>query len=286
MTDLSLTALLRAALQDAPRSLPVHPAVARRAAALLARAVPAAEELIALAGTDPVLAGNLLRAANAAYYAGLPKVASLEESLSRIGPATAAEVVATACRNGQAAAAGQLHAHYLLPLWQHSLGCALGARWLANRCGYPGVAAQAHLAGLLHDLGKWLLLGGFARLAADKRAASGLGDQLAAEILTSMHVELGLRLVSEWHLPDQLAGAVGRHHQADVDGEELVVVLVRLANLGCRKVGLGWQCDPAMVLATTAEAQSLGLDELAFAEYEIMLEDHFGMTAASLPLSC
>jgi len=277
MADLSLTAMLRATLQDAPLALPVHPAVASRAAALLTTGTADTEDFIALAGTDPVLAGNLLRAANSAYYAGLPKIRSLDEALSRIGVETAAQVIATACRNGQYPPQGQLHAHYLLPLWQHSLGCALGARWLAERCGYPGLAAPAHLAGLLHDFGKWLLLACFARLAADSRADNGPGDQLAAEVLSSMHVELGLQLVAEWHLPDQLVGAIGRHHQAKLDGEDLVVVLVRLANLGCHKVGLGWQSDPGLVLPTTSEAQFLGLDELSLAEYEIMLEDHFGL---------
>lgn len=285
MADQPLTTSLRAVLNDASLSLPVHPAVAGRTAELLNSGSAGAEQLIALAGTDPVLAGNLLRAANSAYYAGLPKAGSLDEVLSRIGYEAAGRVMETACRNGLPPSQAQLAAHYLPSLWQHSLGCALGARWLADRCGYPGLAAAAHLAGLLHDLGKWLLLAGFARLPLASRVGCGPSDQLATEILASMHVELGLQLVAEWHLPDQLAGAIGRHHQAELDGEDLVVVLVRLANLGCRKVGLGWQCDPGLVLPTTAEAQFLGLDELALAEYEIMLEDRFSLPAANGPLS-
>ncbi len=51
--------------------------------------------------------------------------------------------------------------------------------------------------------------------------------------------------------------------------------MVKLANKGCRKVGLGLEHHPELVLPTTGEAQFLGIDEIALAEYEIMLEDKF-----------
>ena len=57
------------------------------------------------------------------------------------------------------------------------------------------------------------------------------------------------------------------------------MALVKLANKGCWKVGLGWKTGPDLVLPTTAEAQFLGINEIALAEYEIMLEDHFGLAA-------
>lgn len=282
MADQPLTVLISTALAAGPLPLPVHPRVAAQAAAMLGQGHPSAAALTALAASDPVLAGSLLRAANAAFYAGLPKTRRLAAALDRIGLEAARAVIAAACHDGQRACRGPLPERYLTPLWQHALGCALGARWLAERCGYPGLAGPAHLAGLLHDIGKWLLLASLAELSADGRGGSELGAGLVEEVMASMHVELGRQLVSEWQLPDELAGAVACHHEAELDGLALVVVLVRLANLGCRKVGLGWLRDPGLVLPTTAEAQFLNLDEIALAEYEIMLEDRFGLTPAFL----
>jgi hypothetical protein len=60
-----------------------------------------------------------------------------------------------------------------------------------------------------------------------------------------------------------------------------VVTLVRLTNLGCHKVGLGWKSDPDLILPTTAEAQCLDIDEITLAEYEIMLEDRYQQAPAS-----
>jgi HD-like signal output (HDOD) protein len=282
MATQPLTALISTVHAAGPLPLPVHPTVVAQAAAMLGQGSPAAVALAALAGSDPALACSLLRAANSAFYAGLPKTRSLAEALDRIGPESARTVITAACHDGQHACRGRLAGRYLTPLWQHSLGCALGARWLAERCGYPGLAGQAHLAGLLHDIGKWLLLASLARLSADGHGGNELGAGLVEEVMASMHVELGLRLVGEWHLPDELAGAVGGHHELELEGLELVVALVRLANLGCRKVGLGWLRDPGLVLPTTAEAQFLNLNEIALAELEIMLEDRFGLAPASL----
>jgi HD-like signal output (HDOD) protein len=263
--------------------LPVHTAVAARTAALLQAGPPTAAALAALAGTDPVLAGSLFRAANATGYTGLPRVGSLAAAIRRLGSEAAGQVAVIACRDGQRANRGPLTARYLTPLWQHSLGCAVGAHWLARRCGYPGLAETAHLAGLFHDCGKYLLLAGFAQRTGDGHADTPLGDQFVAEVLAALHVEFGSRLAIWWHLPEDIARVAGRHHEAGVDPRDLLLALVKLANQGCGKVGLGWERNPDLVLPTTAEAQFLGIDEIALAEFEIMLEDHFQLvpTAAS-----
>lgn len=279
MTDQPLTALIYATLDAGQVWLPVHPAVAARAATLLQTERPTADGITTLIGNDPVLACSLFRAANSAFYHGLPQIVTIAEAMTRIGLDQTAAMIGRTCSGEQRALRGRLLPRYLPPLWQHSLGCALGARWLAERCGYQSLAEQAYLAGLLHDIGKWALLGIFEQLAAGEDAIV-LADQLVAAVLENLHVEVGLRLTADWHLPDEFARVVGGHHQARLEGQELVVTLVRLANLGCHKVGLGWVSDPGLILPTTAEAQFLGIDEIALAEYEIMLEDRFQLVPA------
>ena len=63
------------------------------------------------------------------------------------------------------------------------------------------------------------------------------------------------------------------HHDDVLETQNIMVALVKLANKGCRKVGLGLEKTPDLVLPTTGEAQFLGIDEIALAEFEIMLED-------------
>ena len=90
-----------------------------------------------------------------------------------------------------------------------------------------------------------------------------------------MHVEEGLRLFDEWSLPELYKEVVADHHADDLDSQNIVVALVKLANKSCRKVGLGLKKQADIVLPTTREAQFLGISEIALAEMEIMLEDKF-----------
>lgn len=277
MAGKPLPALINERIHSDRLPLPVHPDIARGIAALgrLERAEAAA--LGDLASQDPVLACTLFRAANSAFYLGLPKVGSIAEAITRIGADRVLREFGRACGNGTGNHQGRRLPGYLPPWWRHSLGCALGARWLADRCGFQAIADQAHLAGLLHDIGKLFLLAALESIADGDEAGIMLGSQLIEEVLESMHVEMGGRMAAAWNLPDDIAGVVARHHEAELDGQELVLTLVKLANKGCRKVGLGWQSDSGLVLPTTAEAQFLGIDEIALAEYEIMLEDRFGL---------
>lgn len=256
---------------------PVSPQIARQFKELCDRGVPNLADLAQLISHDPALACSLFHDANSSFYKGLQKAVTVSDAITRIGCEDTIRTIERACRFGQFSSQGHLIPRYLPPLWQHSLGCALGARWLAERCGYQALAEQTHLAGLLHDTGKLFLLVTLEEVAATENLGSVLADQLVDEVLATMHVEQGLKLAEKWHLPNEFAAVIGQHHEADLDNQDVIVALVRLANKGCHKLGLGWENDPGLILPTTAEAQFLGIDEIALAEFEIMLEDRFGL---------
>lgn len=257
--------------------LPVHPEVARRFRELVATGTPQPEALAELASSDPALACNLFHAANSSFYKGLQKAVTIAETITRIGVETTIETLERACREGTPDGRLQLASRYLPQLWQHSIGCALGAHWLACRCGYQALAEQARLAGLLHDIGKLFLLATLEEVSTSGEDPLTLPDQLVEEVLETMHVEQGMKLFKRWNLPDEFAAAIGQHHDTGGEKQDSIVALVRLANKGCHKLGLGWETDSSMILPTTAEAQFLGIDEISLAEYEIMLEDRFGL---------
>ena len=190
MSQRPLSVCLEEVLGAADLTLPLHLPVARDGLQVLVDN-PSAETVCALSRHDPVLAATLFRLANAAFYQGLAPVAGLEEALTRLGLDSVMVVLKKNCAAALAAPPGKLLTEYLPKLWQHSLGCAIGAGWLAERCGYRLLAGQAHLAGLLHDLGKFSLLAGLERLAADEEVAALLVPQLVETILASRHVEIG-----------------------------------------------------------------------------------------------
>ena len=279
MAGKPLPVLINERIDSGRLPLAVHPDVARKIASSPRPERPEAAALGELASHDPVLAGSLFRAANSAFYQGLPKVVTIAEAITRIGTVSALRELDCVCSDGAAGFRGQLLPVYLPPWWRHSLGCALGARWLANRCGYQALADQAHLAGLLHDIGKLFLFTALESIVDSGEAGITLGNQLIEEVLESMHVEIGVKMAAAWNLPGSYVAVIGRHHEPELDSQEVVIALVRLANQVAHKLGLGGKSAPDLILPTTAEAQFLGIDEIALAECEIMLEDRFGLAA-------
>ena len=105
------------------------------------------------------------------------------------------------------------------------------------------------------------------------------GDAIARQ-----PIEQGRRLFEKWNLPEVYKEVVTEHYDEELDTQNIVVALVRLANLGCRKLGLGLGKYPEIVLQTTAEAQFLGIEEISLVEFEIRLEDQF-LAGKSAPAS-
>jgi HD-like signal output (HDOD) protein len=157
-------------------------------------------------------------------------------------------------------------------LWKHSLGCALGTKWFAEKTGYRELAQEGLLAGLLHDIGQLFLL----KILEDVHASEpqiSLSKPVILEVFQHMHVEQGAILMQHWNIPELYSEIVRQHHDEIYDTSNTLLLLVRLVDMACRKVGIGLHHDPSIVLATTAEAQALGVKEMVLAELEIMLED-------------
>jgi len=88
-----------------------------------------------------------------------------------------------------------------------------------------------------------------------------------------MHVEQGTMLMQHRNIPDLYVEIVRQHHDETYDTNNTLLLIVRLVDIACQKVGIGLYHDPSIVLATTSEAQALGAKEVILAELEIMLEN-------------
>ncbi len=126
--------------------------------------------------------------------------------------------------------------------WEHSLGCALVARHLANKIDFedPG---KAYLAGLLHDVGiivnLWLLPDEF-RAAYDIATHEGIPlHEAEQQSMGFTHCDSGRLLAERWGFAPSLIEVVAHHHspQESSPATELIA-LVHIADLLCRMSGL------------------------------------------------
>ncbi len=101
----------------------------------------------------------------------------------------------------------------LLDFWRHSFLTAVIAKSLALAVGevHP---SEAYLTGLLHDIGKLLLLRAFPEQYREIVAATGtIGlEAREREMLNITHSEAAALLIRHWHLQWEIAEAILCHH--------------------------------------------------------------------------
>ena len=96
---------------------------------------------------------------------------------------------------------------------------------------------------------------------------------LMLEAMDRLHTSQGYKLLHHWNVPDKFAVVARDHHEMECDAGNTLLLLVRMANMVCRKLGISAAPPIDILLAATMEASLLNLSELDLAEVEIFLED-------------
>ncbi|HJV35789.1 HDOD domain-containing protein [Geomonas sp.] len=187
--------------------------------------VPSAE-LATLVGQDPGLSARFLAAANSPALRRDRQVASLADCITTLGTRLARTMAQCLLIESGFAGAGRETDHDLGRIWTHALRVAELSRALAIRTNY-GDSEEAYLAGLLHDIGQLLLLGGDAEHYRDWVQNIGLEAKLRdiEELLYHTdHAAIGAWLVDQWQLSSFLSDAIlfhHKHHDEIVDADPL-----------------------------------------------------------------
>ncbi len=204
--------------------LPLLPESAARVLSLSATGDWDSRKLADLIRSDQTLAGHVLRVANSPIFMPRSPIVSLRQALARLGLATVRQIVLViACQTKTFHVKG--HERKVRQLFQHSLCVAVFAQELA-RTGAHDVE-EAFLAGLLHDVGRPVLLQQILDLALSRRI--DLPEPLLDAWIDDLHASVGAALVRSWGLPSRIADAIGEHH---VDGPSAppLTALIRLSD--------------------------------------------------------
>ena len=253
-------------------SLPVFNNAAVRLQMELVKPEPDLRVIEQVITSDQALSSQVLKIANSAFYRGLVEVGTVRAAIIRLGMREIGRIVLMAASEQHFRSRDRTIALVMKKLWQHSVGCAYGTAWLARRrdCGVE--QSQAFFAGLFHDVGKLFVLMVIEQIKRKNKSLK-LTDSLLMEDMNRLHAREGSRLLTRWNMPGHLHVIARDHHNAEIDAQNRLLVLVRMANLVCRKLGIGLAEDGSLLLAATPEANLLGLTGTDLAELEGALED-------------
>jgi len=259
-------------------NLPVYNPVALKLQEAIANKTEDVLEIEKIILSDQAIAAEVLRAANSPFFCGLSPVRTIRNAIVRLGTQQMRRLVILVSERAKYKALdADLH-RLLGELWRHASTTALAAQWLSKRLRATGIEEICFIGGLLHDIGKLIIL----RAVDEIKKAEGEGFSIPQDdlkdVLQTAHCELGYRLLLGWRVPEIYCQIARDHHAEDLSGD-LPLAIVRLANEGSRKLGLGLDPDPSLILSATPEASLLKVSEILLAELEVMIEDHLSIAA-------
>ena len=195
------------------RSLPSLPALYEEVMAQLQSEEPSFTQIARIISKDVGMATKILQLANSAFMGTSGRVSRLQQALTLIGLDNVRTLVLSVNVFSQFDGNARVAAN--LPcLWEHSIAVSKLAQQIAAAENCPKtLLEECFTAGLLHDLGKLVLMAEFPKECLGIYATkSGTSTDVERERLGCTHAEVGAYLMSIWGLPFPLVHAVAFHH--------------------------------------------------------------------------
>ena len=210
------------------RTLPAVPRIYSALQGIVKDEKVTVSEVASLVGADPAITARVLQIVNSAFFRLARRITKIEQAVSYLGfttirnVATSVEIFSQWPSNASALNQAKLQAHVR----------AVAAAASALTVKTP-IADDTMLAGLLHDIGYWVLAQECsADLEASVELAVARGIPMHAaesQVIGASHAEIGAYLLGIWGLPYSVIEAVAHHHEPKRVSQSNFDVLAALA---------------------------------------------------------
>lgn len=215
-------------------ALPALPATASKVMQVTGNPESSAHDLMLAVIPDQAMCATILKLANSAFF-GMPReVGNLEKAVMVLGFNEIRNIVIgkavfnsfqAICRNNREA---------LNRFWDHSFHCGLAAKIIAEERALSG--SEMFISGLIHDIGKLIILVGISGNQTDIIELSDPTDfsryLRESETYSIGHDEIAIRLFNRWLFPRSLINAVGYHHRPQESPfYQVAPIIIQIADL-------------------------------------------------------
>lgn len=224
-------------------------------------------ELTQLILKDQVLAANMLKEANSAYYGLSRQVHTISQAIVYLGMRTFKKIVMDTCLADMYNRRITTYDMEDGAFFYHSVTCARISEAIAKITGRVE-PETAYLAGLLHDIGKIVI----------ERYGADLFTQVTSRVLLKNesfvqaekdvfgldHAAVGQYIAQNWQLPEELEEAIAFHHEP----ENMYIIsplpcITHIADHICNIAGIGLSNDSMHNGLNEKAITALKLDEQA-----------------------
>ncbi len=224
--------LIQARIMTVMRNLPPLPAVTRQLLKVMSDDGSSADDVTKVLSGDGMLAGKVLKLVNSSFYGVTSEVTTISRAVVLLGFSGIRNL---ALGFGTVEAlSGMGSKKDMAGYWSHAMATAAAAQALAPFVNRRTDPEEAFIAGLMHDIGAYVLAASVPETYAEileLPASERLQKELDETGFT--HAKLGQGLLKFWELPESFSDAARYHHDVEVaaGGEQPLTNLVALADI-------------------------------------------------------
>ncbi len=218
-------------------TLPTVPGVLKRLSAVIEKPRITIVEISAFISNDPALTTKVLKMVNSAIYGFPGRIASVSHATMLLGLNVIKGLLL-------GVSVFELMQKTMNGLYEHSLACAIASRIIAQKKNVKE-PEEVSVAGLLHDIGKVILVLEF---ASEYEAAMKEAQEKGLPIFEAeknqfgaTHADVGGWLAEKWRFPRNLIEVIEFHHRpALAKNAPLETAIVHTADMLVRARGFGF----------------------------------------------
>lgn len=227
------------------QQLPPMPALASRLYTMASNPDVDIKSLAEEITHDPAITAAIIKLSNSAYYKPSRPIRSVQEAIVTLGLETVANIVMVAASRGLLKVNLEPYKIPATDLWDHSLLVAELCGTLARMKKGAAPPDVAFTAGLLHDIGKIVLVNYFQQMYRPiamemERNPKESFVKIEERFLGYNHAQLGARLLEIWKFPAELVEAVANVYTPELGkASPALCAIVHIANLVAISGGVG-----------------------------------------------
>jgi HD-GYP domain-containing protein (c-di-GMP phosphodiesterase class II) len=215
--------------------LPVLSRVVQEIQSVMNNPTTTVDQLAAIIERDAVISVRLIAVANSPVYRGAGRVGTVRDAIPRVGVKETHSIITTISNKSIYDTNDRKFKSIMENLWLHSLAAGYAAKALSKELKF-GEPELYYFRGLVHDIGKVLLLKTFSDLHA-KNESLDIGEIMAA--ISEAHTSFGGAILRKWGYSEALVRIPLLHEgpdfRRDMDKEILTINLASniADNIGC-----------------------------------------------------
>jgi len=237
--------------------LPVLSRVVHEIQEVMSNPTTTVDQLATIIERDAVISVRLIAVANSVIYRGAGKVVTVKEAIPRVGVKETHSIVTTISNKSIYETKEKKFKCTMEKLWLHSLASGYVAKALSNVLRF-GEIEKYYFMGLVHDIGKVLLLKAFSDMHA-KNESLIINEIMAA--IDEAHTSFGGAILRKWGYSETLVRIPllheGHDFRPDADRE---ILTINLSSGIANKIGYGLEKDICPEPSKLRSAKLLDVD--------------------------